>query len=231
MISMEKLIHPEDLDLAKERYFPELEFIEAGFRNLPKEKYPSFRIYVRSDLEYKLAKAIEPENVQVSYIFLAGIDGNQYRTELKEINIDNLRATASIVHRGKIILEFDLYKDHYVVDWDSKQDQYDFFSILRKVGCPFDTPTIIQSKKKYDTKTKIRLGEVLDIEDEVLFFAIDAEDYGITWYKQRGRNQKIEFSSDKRNINMLTSLLTHTSENLDRTVWTDLDRILSDYKE
>ncbi len=152
------------------------------------------------------------------------------KIEWQDIYKDDLQRSASLILNGEPVLEFELHKDHYVVDWNSKVTQYEFLNILDKLGCPLSAPTIIQSQTKYPKKTNTTLAESISLKDEILFLAFDTEEYGMTWYKQKGGSEKIEFSSKRKNLDMLVNLLNSTFEKFGDKAKTDLDKILHNYK-
>jgi len=150
--------------------------------------------------------------------------------EWKDISEKDLLASASIILEGVPVLEFELYKDYYVADWDSKVSQYEFLEILDKLGCPSNAPTIIQSKEKYPKKRNTTLGEVISLQDDIVFLAFDTDEYSMTWYKQKSP-ERIEFSSEKKSLDLLVKVLNYTFDKFGDVAKADIEKILHEYEE
>ena len=138
------------------------------------------------------------------------------------------------IYENNPVLEFELSKDYYVVDWFTSISQSKFFAILKELNYDTDTLIIIQSKKKYPKKTfDVKLEEVLGIKDEVYYLSVEGEKYGIMWSKYKGKDKRLEFVSEKKNIAMLIYLLNNTSrkKKLGDKIKPDLERVLEDYEE
>lgn len=152
--------------------------------------------------------------------------------EQTEINKEDVLRSVRI-YENDPVLEFELFKGYYVVDWFSSISQSKFFAILKGLNYAIDTLTIIQSKKKYPHKTiDVKLEEMFSIKDNVHYLSIEGKRHAITYSEYKGKKKRLEFASEKKNIALLVYLLNNTSrKKLGDKIQPDLEKVLEGYEE
>lgn len=159
--------------------------------------------------------------------------------ERTEINEGSTLQTVRIYEKDPV-LEFYLFKDNYVVDWSSNISQAKFITVLKGLNYTIDTPIINQSKKKYPQKIKIFgiKNEVhyLAVEggdrDKIHYLSIEGKGYAIVYIKDKRKKKRLEFASEKKNIDTLVYLLNNTSrKKLGDKIKPDLEKVLEGYEE